>query len=199
MRSLVGRVFAGFVALSVVTVASPLKAADRQAGIENLFREKYEVRIGAFAHGIGGREKGSADINAELILPDFWPKEWFASKPILRALLPRPHVGAMGNFNSRTSYVYAGGLWTLPLPYNFFVEGFVGGSLHNGSKGGDATHVALGCTTLFHSGGSIGYRFNSQWNVTFTFDHLSNGNAVLHACPNNQGLNQYGVRIGYSF
>ncbi len=33
----------------------------------------------------------------------------------------------------------------------------------------------------------------------FTFDHLSNGKAELNACGPNHGLNEYGLRLGYSF
>jgi hypothetical protein len=34
----------------------------------------------------------------------------------------------------------------------------------------------------------------------FTFDHISNGNQVFGTgCNRNQGLNNYGARIGFSF
>jgi hypothetical protein len=36
--------------------------------------------------------------------------------------------------------------------------------------------------------------------VIGTFDHVSNGSGIgLSNCGRNQGLNNYGVRIGYSF
>ena len=47
---------------------------------------------------------------------------------------------------------------------------------------------------------------NDQWNVTGTFEHLSNGRTVFgiqcgtNLLPGrNQGLNNYGIRVGYSF
>lgn len=180
-------------------LGAPAWALDKEPGIEQFFRDKYEFRLGSFLHGVGGREKGYADLNAEFVLPDPWPQSWQPSNPRMRFLLPRPHFGTMVNFNGMTSYVYAGALWTFPLPYNFFIEGFVGGAVHNGVLQDDPNRASLGCRELFHSGGSFGYRFGDRWSAMFTFDHLSNGNAALHACSHNQGLNQYGVRLGYSF
>ena len=114
-------------------------------------------------------------------------------------LLPRPHVGAMINTNDKTSYVYVGALWTYDFSNRIFAETFVGGALHNGELNGDSSHAALGCDPLFHVGGSLGYRFTQRWSVMFTFDHISDGNLLLRACPHNQGLNEYGLRLGYSF
>jgi len=52
---------------------------------------------------------------------------------------------------------------------------------------------------LFHLGASVGYRLTKAWSILFTFEHLSNCNAVLHAAPANQGLNECGLRVGYAF
>ena len=154
----------------------------------------FEARFGAFAHGVGSLESGSVDINGELVFPRLWTVD-----PEWNWLIPRPHVGFMANTDGRTSYGYGGGLWTFNLTPKFFLEGFVGGAIHNGSLDGDSTHNALGCRVLFHVGGSAGYRFMPHWSVMATFDHISNGNAVLGACSNNVGLNEYGVRLGYEF
>jgi lipid A 3-O-deacylase len=69
------------------------------------------------------------------------------------------------------------------------------GAVHDGSRFGTWYLAALGCNPLFHVGGSLGYNLTSQWRVMATFSHLSNGNN----CARNQGINNYGVRIGYSF
>ena len=162
------------------------------------FRDRFEVRIGPALHGIGSVEKGPVDLNAELIFPQFHVMDvnsrW-------NMLVPRVHVGAMVDFAGRTSYLYTGGLWTFDLTDRIFVEGFVGGLVHNGSLNGDPANnmAALGCRVLFHVGGSVGYWLTQHWNVSATFDHISNGNAVLDACGRNQGLNTYVVRAGYSF
>jgi len=158
----------------------------------------FEVRGGVFAHGVGSKEFGTVDINAEFVAPrfPFGRGQWWDF------LVPRPQIGVMADVSSnRTSYVYAGGLWTIPLPYRFFTEIFFGGSLAlNGTTVGDATHVALGCNPLFHVGGSLGYSLTEHWHVMGTFDHISNGNVVFGTnCDHNQGLNNWGVRAAYSF
>jgi len=175
-------------------VGAPALAGD-SSGIEKLFYEHYEVRLGGFAHGIGGNEQGSADVNAELI----FPKLWGSPNSSWSWLVPRPHIGAMINTAGLTSYGYLGGLWTYNVTDKIFAEAFVGGAVHDGELEGDDTHAALGCRVLFHVGGSAGYRFAPHWSVMATFDHISNGNAVLNACPHNAGLNEYGLRLGFSF
>lgn len=163
----------------------------------------FEARFGAFAHGVGSLEQGSVDINAELVFPQLWDLHnrynWLHLDDSWSWLIPRPHVGGMFNTDGRTSYVYGGALWTYNVTRKIFLEGFLGGAVHNGVLAGDATHNSLGCRVLFHVGGSAGYRIMPRWSVLFTFDHISNGNAVLNACSSNVGLNEYGVRLGYAF
>jgi hypothetical protein len=157
---------------------------------------RWEVRLGAFAHGVGSIEEGTVALNPELVLPrlPFGQDEWWA------ILVPRPHVGGMINVSGKTSYVYGGALWTLPLWYGFFAEGFFGGAVHNGSLLGEPGRVALGCNPVFHVGGSLGYSLSPRWHIMATFDHISNGNSVFGTdCVKNQGLNQWGARLGFSF
>jgi len=157
---------------------------------------RQELRFGGFAHGHGSVEANTWDLNGEWVLPrfPFGQGEWWSF------LVPRPHVGVMANLNGRTSYVYGGALWTIPLVYGFFFEPFFGGAVHNGTLQGTLDHVALGCQPLFHVGGSLGYTITSNFHVMFTVDHVSNGNEVFGTdCNRNQGLNNYGLRAGYSF
>jgi hypothetical protein len=163
------------------------------------WRDQWEFRTGAFAHGVGSVEKGPVDFNAEIVLPRW---NFLNVNSSWDFLVPRLHFGGM--LSSKTSYGYLGGLWNYEITHNLFIEGFVGGAYHNGSLNGDpiggvAQRSALGCRLLFHSGGNLGYHLNEHWSVMATFDHLSNGNAVLGACPRNQGLNEYGLRIGYGW
>jgi len=175
-------------------IAAPIIAP--VAGPDLYDPTRWELRAGAFAHGIGSVEKGTWDVNGELVLPKFFvPTEvWW------NALVPRIHAGVNANTGGRTSATYAGLLWTVPVLDRFFVEGFLDAAFHNGSKLGDATHNALGCNPLFHVGGSVGYRFDRHWSIMGTFDHLSNGSGLgLTNCGRNQGVNSYGARIGYTF
>jgi len=155
----------------------------------------FEVRLGAFMHGVGNVEKGTYDVNGELVLPKL-----LAPVGPWSYLVPRIHAGVNANTAGRTSAVYAGLLWTVPVFDRFFVEGFLDAAYHNGSLTGNLTQSAMGCDPLFHVGGSAGYRFDAHWSVMATFDHLSNGSGIgLTNCGRNQGLNNYGLRIGYQF
>jgi lipid A 3-O-deacylase len=164
---------------------------------------RYELRFGAFLHGVGGVEKGTYDLAPELVFPrlPFWQAEWW------NVFVPRPHLGGLVNLEGRTSAFYAGALWSFPLPHRFFAELFVDGAVHNGDlTGSDPGHAALGCRYLFNVGSSLGYSFDPHWNLTFTFDHLSNGKHVFGTqCggagsnTSNPGINNYGARVGYAF
>jgi hypothetical protein len=152
--------------------------------------ERFELRGGLFAHAVASPEAGSVDANLELVAPRF-----FTIPGLPDYLTPRFHVGGIGNFAGRTSYVYAGALWTFNLTPTWFAEGFFGGLIHTGHLDDSADNMnGLGCRWAFHSGGSIGYRLNDRWSVMGTFDHLSNG----EICAFNKGINDWGLRIGYS-
>jgi hypothetical protein len=153
--------------------------------------ERWELRGGLFAHAVASPESGSVDINAELVAPKFFVIPWLPAEAT-----PRLHIGGIFNTAGKTSYVYAGGLWTVDFTKHWFAEGFFGGLVHNGNLDDFADNMnGLGCRWAFHSGGSIGYRLNDRWSVMGTFDHLSNG----QICTNNKGINDYGLRAAYSF
>jgi len=165
--------------------------------------DHWEARLGAFSHGVGGAEKDTYDLNPELIFPQL---------PLLegsgwRYLIPRPHLGALLNLEGKTSSAYAGALWTVPFSRRTFGELFFDGAVHNGyTNFGPEDRSKLGCNYLFHVGGSFGYRFDQHWSLMLTIDHESNGHSVFGiACggrgsdTHNQGFNDYGTRIGYSF
>jgi opacity protein-like surface antigen len=170
--------------------------------------DRFEARVGAFAHGAGSVESGTADINGELVSPRIplgIASPW-------NLLVPRLHVGGNANLDNRTSFVYTGLLWTWPVFDRFFVEAFVGPAFHNGElimspTQTTATKAGLGCPVLIHAGANIGYRFNEHWSVMATFSHLSNGKTAFGidcgsnqaASGSNQGLNNYGARIAYTF
>jgi hypothetical protein len=153
--------------------------------------ERFELRGGVFAHAIASPEAGSVDANLELVAPKFFVIPWLPEY-----LTPRFHVGGIANFVGKTSYVYAGALWTFNLTPTWFVEGFLGGLVHNGNLDDNASDMnGLGCRWAFQSGGSIGYRLSDRRSVMGTFDHLSNGQICIY----NKGINDYGLRAAYSF
>jgi hypothetical protein len=192
------------ISLALATSCTASFAADMLFSPESLttgrsWRDQTEVRAGAFAHGVGSPESGPIDFNGEVVLPRW---DWLGVNSAWDFIVPRAHFGGM--LSKRTSYGYIGALWNYEITHNAFIEGFVGGAYHNGSLDGDAIggvpqRSALGCRLLFHSGGNLGYHLDEHWSVMTTFDHLSNGNAVLGACPRNQGLNEYGLRVSYGW
>src|SRR5215831_13430859 len=87
----------------------------------------------------------------------------------------------------------------LPEEYKFLVPRPQFGAMINTAGKTTATPVpdenTLGCKVLFHTGLSGGYRLTEQWTALLTWDHISNA----HLCAHNAGMNDYGVKIGYSF
>jgi hypothetical protein len=170
------------------------------------YYDRFEARFGAFAHGVGSVEQGTVDLNGEIVTPRLYGANGFWA-----FLVPRIHAGGFVNLSGRTNHAYGGLLWTIPIDKSWFVEGFFGGAIHDGSLAGTDRQSALGCHVLFNAGGSLGYRINQNWSVMGTFNHISNGNQVfdrrcsenevtaLRSRGRNQGLNHWGARIGYSF
>jgi lipid A 3-O-deacylase len=100
---------------------------------------RFEIRGGGLAT-IWGPEKGTADINGELVFPKIYSLPGWQD-----VLIPRFHVGGMGNIDGRTSYAYAGALWTLNYD-RYFTEVFLGGAIHNGPLIADGPgQPSLGC------------------------------------------------------
>jgi hypothetical protein len=195
--------WAGLAAVWASLMTLPAIAADvarPDVSPRDSFRDRFEFRFGAGAHGVGSIESGTVDVNGELVFPQLHLFDW-QNDPGLAFLMPRINIGGMINTAGRTSYMYAGFLWTYEITNRLFLEGFLGGALHNGSLNGDPANnmAALGCRQLFHVGTNLGYRITADWSVMFTFAHVSNGNAALGACSRNQGLNEYLIRAGYSF
>jgi lipid A 3-O-deacylase len=158
--------------------------------------QKFEIRGGGLA-SFHKPETGDVNLNGEVVLPKFISLPGWQDM-----LIPRLHIGGMGNVSGGTSYAYAGGLWTVNFG-RFFTEVFGGGAIHDGSLTSPDpmphNQPALGCRELYHIGGNVGYRFDQNWSAMVTVDHISNGRGVLSNCPENTGLSLVGLRIGYSF
>ncbi|SEB95835.1 Lipid A 3-O-deacylase (PagL) [Rhizobiales bacterium GAS191] len=152
-----------------------------------------EVRLGTFAHDPLSPEKGSVDVNGEIL----FAKPFSLPGSAWDFLLPRPSIGATINVAGKTSQGYAGLTWTYDITKSIFVEGSFGGSVNNGKTGliVPVGRSALGCNVSFRESASIGYRFNANWSLMGTIEHMSNSGL----CTQNRGLTNYGARIGYSF
>ena len=159
-----------------------------------------EVRGGIVAQGWGGqavdKEQG-VGINGEIV---------FRSPDFLSVILaPRPVIGATIALDSdATSQIYAGLDWRFDLTERFYINGGVGGAIHNGETDpfdpvhdtGRKNHtVFLGCRTLFRLSGDVGYRVTDRLNASAYWAHLSNAGL----CTDNEGLDTLGARLGWSF
>ncbi len=159
-----------------------------------------ELRGGVVAQGWGGqgvdKEQGAA-VNGEIV---------FRSPDFLSVLLaPRPVVGATIAFDSdATSQIYAGLDWRFDLTDRFYVNGGVGGALHNGETapfdpaidtGRQGHTVFLGCRALFRLSADAGFRVTERLNASVYWAHLSNANL----CTPNEGLDNLGLRLGWTF
>lgn len=155
-----------------------------------------EFRFGLSAQDPWGPEgrDGSANLTGEILLA----KPFTASDLFTSYFIPRPHIGGSLNFDDKTSFGYAGLTWTFDLTPSVFVEGSLGGAIHNGKdhvKDPFSERQALGCSPLFRESGSVGVRLSANWSVMATVEHLSNAGA----CSDNRGLTNIGARVGYSF
>jgi lipid A 3-O-deacylase len=152
----------------------------------------FEARAGVFAHSIGGREAGhGTDFNVELLGPRLIdvPVEY-------SYFIPRPQVGVMFNSAGQTSYAYVGFAWTLNVTKQIWLEPLFGANYNTAPPdGNDPTRDSLGCHYGFHTGLSVGYRVDDHWSVIGTWEHISNAGI----CPHNQGMNDYGLKLGYRF
>lgn len=196
-RCLIGAALA-LSALGTVAVASDLPSRSyAPAPAYTPVPDDYffnEVRIGGFAHGVGTPERGSADVNAEILTRQIFKLE----DPTYQPWVPRLHVGGLFNTDHKTSYGYAGLTWTYDIFQNVFIEGSFGGSYNDGKTGDrfvPLDHAKLGCHVLFRESVSLGYRLTEHWSIMATADHVSNG----RLCDYNRGLNNYGARLGYTF
>jgi hypothetical protein len=155
-----------------------------------------EFRFGLSAQDPWGSEgrDGSANLTGEIL----FAKPFTASDLFTSYFVPRPHVGGSVNFDGMTSFAYAGLSWTVDLTPSLFVEGSLGGAVHNG-KGRQANpfdqHQQIGCSPLFRESGSVGVRLSANWSLMATVEHLSNAGS----CSDNRGLTNIGARVGYSF
>jgi len=157
-------------------------------------RPLWELRLGGSAQDLSGPESGSFSVTGEVLSP----KLFVLNDPVANLFIPRAHVGGSANLNGDTSFAYAGLTWTLDITQQIFIEGSLGGAIHNGNTERVPTirdEAALGCSPLFRESASLGYRFTPSWSVMATVEHLSNGGA----CSQNRGLTNVGLRLGYTF
>lgn len=156
-----------------------------------------EARGGVLIQGLGpfspNKEDGVA-INGEVV---FKPIADFRSLGTLR-----PNLGlsvATGEF--ATNSLYAGLLWQVELSSRLFFDAGLGLAVHDGETRFDPADPLinernyLGCRALLRLSADLGYRLTDRLSAMIHVDHVSNAGL----CSENEGLDNTGFRLGYSF
>jgi lipid A 3-O-deacylase len=95
-------------------------------------------------------------------------------------------IGSTINTEGNTSELYAGFTWDTFLTRRLFIEGSLGGAVHDGDD------AYFGCRANFRESGSVGFMLSERWDVLAIVDHMSNANL----CDPNRGLTNIGIRFG---
>ena len=111
---------------------------------------------------------------------------------------PRPHLGAMINFDDDgTSYAYAGFTWHHALGDILFFETAFGVSVNNGKDNSITPNRAdLGSNVLFHESIGLGANLTEDMTIVLAVEHLSH--AGLFG-GDNRGLTNASLRVGKKF
>lgn len=149
-----------------------------------------EIRLGVMYHDPSGPEE-SVDINGEVLFDVGWNFNLLGAPAYLR-----PAIGGTVNTEGYTSQAYAQIALTVDVTKHIFLEGTFGGMIHNGEDESVTNEdLDLGCSPLFRESATIGFRVTERLNVMATVSHASNAGL----CDKNDGLTNYGARVGYSF
>jgi len=178
---LISELFANTVA------ATDLKEKREKSGV------LYEIRIGLFAHDVGGlwssvNKESGVGLNAELIF----------NRPGFSFLYGsvRPNFGVTFNSKGDTSTVYAGLLWERGITSRLFINLGLGAAVHNGElEPSQSDKKALGSRVLFRIPIELGYKLTERHRISLLFTHMSNG----YLASPNEGLDTLGFRYGFSF
>jgi lipid A 3-O-deacylase len=161
-----------------------------------------EIRLGMYKHDVsilGHQKEKGEDVGVEIL---------FTSPAVLEKIAsPRPIIGGLVNTAGQTDQLYTGLTWTWDFLQDvltggdgFYLEGTLGFGLHNGSlsvsePADSQQDKSLGSRVLFREDVDIGYRFTPRWSLAISYNHISNANLANR----NEGLNDFGVRVGFKF
>jgi lipid A 3-O-deacylase len=161
-----------------------------------------ELRVGVLSHDMAfpgprdvflpdpfrHRHETGASVNGEIL---------FASPSFLWVIgSPRPRVGGSVNTRGYTNDAYLDLDWEYRFGIGLFVEGFLGGAVHDGKLlEGNPQWAELGSRFLFHLGLEVGWRLWRRHGLSIYWEHMSNSALAAR----NQGMDSMGLRYGYRF
>lgn len=187
---------AGLAAFGVALALAP----GAHAGVD-------EVHIGVMAHNICVTDCKNADKEEG---PNIEIQVSFDSPGFLNwAGAPQPYLMASINTAGDTSFAGFGLEWRWEFAEGWALEPGVGYIVHNGETTNPYPngsleaaafadeHVLLGSEDLFRTSIGLTRDFEGPWEAQLFFEHLSHGQILGDG--RNQGMDQIGIRIGYSF
>lgn len=151
----------------------------------------YALKGGVLDHDSDGlwsgtnREDG-VDINLEAI---------FTPSLTIWSGVVRPAVGASVNTSGDTSKIYGDARWQYDFRNGLFIMVGIGLALHDGETEPTASMKGLGSPLLFHAPLEFGCHLTPHYSLSIYFDHVSNAYLSDH----NEGLDTWGMRVGYHF
>ncbi len=166
-----------------------------------------QVRVGVLAHNVcitncknADKEDGPVvDIQVNFKSPGFL--HWAGS--------PQPYISATPNVSGDTSFAAVGLEWRWEFVDGWALTPGFGYAVHDGETknafpNGDpratafaAEHVLYGSRDLFRNAIGLQHEFTDKWSAEAHFVHYSHGQIL--GSGRNQGTDQGGVRIGYTF
>lgn len=175
-------------AILALALATPMQAVGAA-------REASPIlAIGVLAHDLGPlsdhHERG-VDLNVEVL---FTPLNFPGS--------PRPHIGATLNFAGDTSAAYAGLTFPFHESRRWFMNGFIGGAVHDGPLHKDPVRCqfysdcGFGVRYLPHFGLNYGYYLTSGHAISLYWDHMSHKWVIE---GENEGIDHLGLRYQRPF
>lgn len=113
---------------------------------------------------------------------------------------PDVSIGVHGSTLGRASLAHLGLNWSTQLfETPFFIDGTVGVALTNSTlSGATPPNRNVGCPVLLYFAADFGYQLTEELSVMGTLYHASHSGLCGASVPNN-GLNGYGIKLGYSF
>jgi len=160
-----------------------------------------ELRFGLHAYNVHGAmlpflvnewritEVRSLSFDVLFVSPDIDAFRWIGS--------PRPEIGTTINLGGKENLLHAGLTWQLPVfDTPIYLEGTFGAAIHDGALTGAAAPTKnFGCRVNFYERFGIGANLSDNVTATVTYEHTSNNNY----CEANDGLSNFGVRLGWKF
>lgn len=178
-------------ACAFVVSAEPAKAADE--GKKPFYYPSELLLGGGITDPFQGIER-SGSVNGEIRFQPVGRSDWFF------LFRPRPHFGASGNLEGKTSFAYAGATFDIYRWRRLYFNIDFGLAIHDGRLKRDPAakeqRRLLGTRWEFHTMPELGFQLSRHLAISTWIDHISNAGI---GGKDNAGMETTGVRLSYRF